>query len=392
MKIRKLETLHCDAGWRNFFFLKITTDNGLVGWSEYSEGWGYGGVTPVIARFGAELIGADPRRVEAISARLHAMIRPSRGGVLHGAVAAIENARLDLKAKALGIPVAELFGGIVRDRLPVYWSHCGTYRARHADILGVAPLKSLDDLVRLGDEVRRRGFKALKTNYLQFDGGGFANFSPGTARSSGWPELNCDAALLDGIRDQLSALRQGAGPQMGLLLDINFNFKTEGFIAVARAAEAARLVWLELDSYDPAALSLVRHAAPMPVASCEHLFGRRDYRPFLDAYAMDVTIVDVMWNGYLESLKIAAMAEAYEVNVAPHNYYGPLADLMAAHFAAVVPNFRIMEIDIDTVPWQRDLVNHPGTVEHGQFLLPDRPGWGAEVNEEAVRAHPAKRG
>jgi L-alanine-DL-glutamate epimerase-like enolase superfamily enzyme len=91
-----------------------------------------------------------------------------------------------------------------------------------------------------------------------------------------------------------------------------------------------------------------------------------------------------------ESLKIAAMADAYEVNVAPHNFYGHLATMMNAHFCAVAPNFRIMEIDLDTVPWYDELVTIKPSIDNRYLLLPDGPGWGTEVNEEAVRAHPPR--
>jgi L-alanine-DL-glutamate epimerase-like enolase superfamily enzyme len=82
------------------------------------------------------------------------------------------------------------------------------------------------------------------------------------------------------------------------------------------------------------------------------------------------------------------MAEAYEVNVAPHNFYGHLCTAHSAHFCAAIPNFRIMEIDVDDVPWKNDLVTVPPRIEDGYLILPTGPGWGTEVNEEAVRAHP----
>jgi L-alanine-DL-glutamate epimerase-like enolase superfamily enzyme len=106
---------------------------------------------------------------------------------------------------------------------------------------------------------------------------------------------------------------------------------------------------------------------------------------------MDVAIIDVIWNGYMESLKIAAMADVYEMNVAPHNFYGHLSSVISAHFCAAVPNLRIMETDIDAVPWRDELVDHPPVIENGELVLPTRPGWGVEVNEAAVRAHPPKR-
>ena len=105
---------------------------------------------------------------------------------------------------------------------------------------------------------------------------------------------------------------------------------------------------------------------------------------------MDVAIIDTPWNGVAESLKIAAMADIYEVNVAPHNFYGHLSTMMSAHFSAVAPNFRIMEIDPDTVSWQDDLVTVQPQIENGYLMLPTGPGWGTDINEEAVLAHPPK--
>ncbi|MCW5746750.1 MAG: mandelate racemase/muconate lactonizing enzyme family protein [Alphaproteobacteria bacterium] len=391
MKIARIEDLHCDAGWRVFSFLKITTDDGLVGWSEYNESYGSHGLTQIIRKLGERLIGQDPRPIERISATLYAITRQAPGGMNAQAIAAIENALLDVKAKALGVPVYALFGGPVRDRLNLYWSHCGSYRLNHADKMGLEPVRSFDDVVKLGRHVRERGFSALKTNIFRFDAQPPAMHQPGFARGPGYPELNPDPRLLAMIRDGLAAFRQGAGPDMGILLDLNFNFKTEGYVKVARVCEPYDLFWLEIDSYDPEGLAYIRGRADMPIASCESLFGRRQFRPFFENRSMDVAIVDVPWNGLLESVKIAAMAEAYEINCAPHNFYGHLSTLMSANFCAAISNFRVMEIDIDDVPWKDDLVTHPPVIENGQLVVPTRPGWGADVNEEAVRAHPPRR-
>ena len=97
---------------------------------------------------------------------------------------------------------------------------------------------------------------------------------------------------------------------------------------------------------------------------------RRDFRPFFEAYAMDIAIIDVIWNGYMESLKIAAMAEVYEMNVAPHNFYGHLRRAISAHFCAAVPNFRIMEIDIDACRGATSWSTSPPVIENGEFVLP----------------------
>ena len=390
MKISNIESLHCDGGWRVFSFLKVTTDDGLVGWSEYNESYGSKGLSAVIGALAESLIGEDPRPIEKISSRLYAMTRQASGGVNQQAIAAIENALLDVKAKALGVPVYELFGGPVRDRFRLYWSHCGSYRLHYSALIGTPPLVDLDGIKDLGAHVAAQGFDALKCNIFLFDEDTPMLYMPGFAAVDGGPELNPSRRLLGALDDQIAAFRDGAGPDVDILLDLNFNFKTEGYLQVARTLEHHRLMWIELDMYEPAALHHIRRSVTTPIASLESLFGRRQFRPFLENQSVDVAIVDAPWNGVHESVKIAAMAEAFEVNVAPHNFYGHLSTLMSAHFCAAIPNFRIMEIDIEDVPWKDDLVTTPPVIEDGHLLLPTGPGWGAEVNEEAVRAHPPK--
>jgi L-alanine-DL-glutamate epimerase-like enolase superfamily enzyme len=140
--------------------------------------------------------------------------------------------------------------------------------------------------------------------------------------------------------------------------------------------------------HDPAGLADVRAATQVPIASLETLHGRRAYRPYLLARSVDVAIVDVPWNGLHEALRIAALAETFEVNVAPHNFYGPLADLMSAQLCALASNVAIMEIEADDVPWKASLLTHAPQIVDGRFLIPQTAGWGAEPNEEAIAAHP----
>mgnify|MGYP001228758569 FL=1 len=395
MKIIKIEDLHCDAGWRIFSFLKIVTDEGLIGYSEYNESYGSKGLTAVIRPLADSLVGEDPRAVERITATLYGQTRQAPGGMISQAIAAIENALVDLKAKALDVPVYEMLGGPVRDEIRLYWSHCGTYRLHHHEVLGVPQLNSLDGCRNLGKEVADSGFTALKTNMFLFDGSEPRMYMPGFSLrredQGSWDvALNPDDAVTVAVRDQLMALQEGAGPEVKVLLDMNFNFKTEGYLTMARALDDLGLMWFEIDSYDAAALRDIRRACKTPLASCESLYGRRQYKSFLEQHAVDVAIIDVPWNGILESLKIAAMAEPYEINVAPHNFYGHLSTLMSAHFCAVVPHLRIMEIDVDDVPWKDDLVTVPPTIENGYLKLPTGPGWGADPDEEAIRAHPPK--
>jgi L-alanine-DL-glutamate epimerase-like enolase superfamily enzyme len=243
----------------------------------------------------------------------------------------------------------------------------------------------------LGREVRERGFKALKTNILIFDDEPNV-YSPGFTSTPGWPELNVDQKLIEGLQAQLLALREGAGRDIGIHLDLNFNFKTEGYLQVVRALDDLGLTWFEIDLFDPASLRIIRDSVRTPIASCESLYGLRGFKPYFEQYAMDVAIIDVSWNGIWQGHKIAAMAEAYEINIAPHNFYGHLSNLMSAHLCVTVPNFRIMEIDIDDVPWKDEILTRIPEIKDGQLKLPSGPGWGTDLNEEVIRAHPPKTG
>ena len=207
------------------------------------------------------------------------------------------------------------------------------------------------------------------------------------------PELNVEKRVLRNLRTHLEAIRDGAGPDMDLLLDLNFNAKTEGYLKILQAIADFDMFWVEIDSYNAEALAYIRRHSPHPISSCETLLGLREFLPYFHAQAMDVAIIDAVWNGVWQSMKIAAAAEAFEVNIAPHNFYGHLATMMNVHFAAAMPNLRIMEIDIDRLPWDHELFTPRAAIrERPPRSSPTRPGWGTEPNEDAIRAHPPKAG
>ena len=174
MRIAKIEYLHCNAGWRDFSFLKITTDDGAGRLVGVLENFGAEGLRTIIGHLGDRLIGMDPRPVEKITAFLHGNTRQAPYGLNHQAIAAIENALVDIKAKSLGIPVYELLGGPIRDRLRrvlVALRHLARQLRRPdqgMDRLGSDHVR-LADVERAGAEVARRGFKGLKTNIMRFD-------------------------------------------------------------------------------------------------------------------------------------------------------------------------------------------------------------------------------
>jgi galactonate dehydratase len=390
MKVKSIETLACDAGWRDYHFVKLTTDTGIVGWSEFDEGFGAPGVGTVIERLSARVIGQPVGAHERIYAEIYCATRPAAGGIVALAMGAIENALLDAKAKGLGVPVCELLGGRIRDRIRVYWSHCATWRINHPTLYKPA-ITDLDGVKALGREVREKGFGALKTNIFLYD----ANKRSARGWRPGFgvpfsPELNVERNVLKNLVMHLEALRDGAGPDVDILLDLNFNAKTEGFLKILRAIAALDIFWVEIDSYSPEALGFIRRQSPHPISSCETLLGLREFLPYFREQAMDVAIIDTPWNGVWQSMKIAAAAEAHEVNVAPHNFYGHLCTMMNAHFSAAVPNLRIMETDIDRIEWDHELFSHVPEFVDGHLVLPDRPGWGIEPNEEGIRAHPPK--
>lgn len=388
MKISSVETLYCSAGWRNLSFLKVSTDAGLVGWAEFPENHINGVLSPLVRHLGQQLIGEDPRRVQPLVDHL----RRASWGVPFGAVArsigALENALVDIKAKSLDVPAYELIGGMIRDRIRMYWSHCGSYHVTNWKDLGVPRITSLDDVKALGRKVKESGYHALKTNLMMFDKAEPYMYRPGFAGGSGDPDRNPTRAAITAAVDQMTAFREGAGADIGIKLDINFNFRPEGYLRMARALEPLDLDWLEIDNFSAAAVAQVRRGSRIPIASCETLSGCRQLRPYLEQEAVDVAIIDVPWNGILESMRMAALADAFEINVATHNFCGPIATLMSAHFCAAVPNFRVMEMDVVQVPWTNDLITQAPVIEDGHMRLPAGPGWGADINEEALKAHP----
>jgi galactonate dehydratase len=389
-KVTAIETLSCDAGWRNYHFVKLTTDDGLVGWSEFDEGFGAPGLGTAIQKLSQRVIGQPIGAHERIYAELYSITRPAAGGVVALALGAIENALLDAKAKALGVPCYELLGGKVRDKIRVYWSHCATWRINHPTFYKPA-ITDLEGTRAMGREVREKGFSALKTNIFQYD--------EHKKNPRGWrpgfgvpfyPERNVDRHVLRNLRMHLEAMREGAGPDVDILLDLNFNCSTEGYLKILREIADLDMFWIEIDTYSPEALGYIRRQSPHPISSCETLLGVGEFLPYFREQAMDVAIVDTPWNGVWQSMKIANLAAAHEVNVAPHNFYGHLCTMMNAHFAAAVPNLRIMETDIDRLAWDHELFSHVPEFKDGYLIMPDRPGWGTEPNEAAIRARPPK--
>ncbi|CAH1690907.1 Enolase [Hyphomicrobiales bacterium] len=384
--VADVKTLSCSNSFRNYHFLKITTEDGIVGWSEYDENFGSPGVTSVINQISHRLIGQSAMLHEHIREDLHNVMRPAFGGVIGQAMGAIENALLDAKAKTLDVPCHVLLGGKVRDEIRVYWSHCVTYRMRTEHFS--PPIVDADGVRQIARDVRDGGYSALKTNVFHYDENDrIAAWSPGFGRPHD-PSRNVERHTLTNLRKHLDIIREAAGPDIDILLDLNFNGRTEGYLKLLRETSDLDLLWVELDTLDPKALAYIRAHSPHPISSCETLIGLQQFLPFFENQSVDVAIIDTPWNGVWQSLKIAAAAEAYQVNVAPHNFYGHLCTLMNAHFSAVVPNLRIMETDIDRISWDAEIFSHEPEIRDGHLIVPDRPGWGTEPVEAALAKYP----
>ena len=387
MKITNIETFIVDAGWRPWTFVKVETDEGVTGYGECSDGRNPNGVVGTIKDFTPLMVGRDPRAYEM---RFWDMIRGSRqspGGIAAKAIAGIECALVDIKAKALGISVVELFGGPTRDDVRVYWSHCGSSRARNYELIGVPPLKSMDDIAALGREVVERGFTALKTNII-FPGDQASVHFGGFGGGPGTTDGNVTSQVLRHIETLIGTFREAVGPDVSINLDLNFNFKPEACMRIAKVLEQFDLLWLEIDMYDHEAIRQIKDSTSTKICTGENLYYMREYLPYFECRAADVFMIDVPWNGFAPSKKIGDLANVFQLNVAPHNYYSHLATYMSASLCAVLPNVRIMEIDIDDVPWKDDLTTHVPDITDGYMKIPTRPGWGTDLNEEVAKAHP----
>ena len=391
MKITNIETFIVDAGWRPWIFVRVDTDEGISGWGECSDGRSPYGVTGTVRDLTPLLIGKDPRAYEM---RFWDMLRGTRqspGGIAAKAIAGVELALIDIKARALGISVVELFGGPTREQVRVYWSHCGTSRARNSDLLNTPPLRTMDDIAALGREVVERGYTALKTNIV-VPGNPASVYFGGFGGEPGTTDGVVSRQILRHIETLIGTFRDAVGPDVDINLDLNFNFKPESCMRIAQVLEQFDLLWLEIDMYEPDAIQQIKYATSTKICTGENLFYMREFIPYFQARSADVFMIDVPWNGFAQSKKVGDLAEAYQFNVAPHNYYSHLSTCISASLCAVLPNVRIMEIDVDDVPWREDMVTNVPHIENGYLTIPSGPGWGIEMVEEVLKAHPWDKG
>jgi galactonate dehydratase len=362
MKITNVEVFLTGATWRNFLFVKLTTDEGLVGWGDGTLEWKESAVRDLILDFGRRYVtGHNPFDIEDLWFKLY-QIEHNTGPIMFAAMAGIETAMWDLVGKATGQPVYNLVGGRVRNQIKVYAN--GWY-AFEGDI---------EKLKARACEAVGRGYSALK----------FDPFGPGGREMD-------RASLVQACRI-VEAVRQAVGDEIELLLEFHGRFSPIMALEAMRAMVPYRPGWCEepIPEHNHESMAQVVAAAPLRVATGEHTYSRFGFLDLLLRKAVHVIQPDIVYSGgFMETKKIAALAEAFYVSVAPHNCRGPLGTVIAMHLCANIPNFSILETFEDyDVPWRCDLT--PGTprVKNGYYEIPKAPGWGVEVDEDLIRAHP----
>lgn len=387
MKIDRVETFVCKAGWRPWAFIKISTDEGHVGWADCTDSHGsLKGVLATIDEFSEKIIGRNPMDVQGIWLDLFLGSRQSSSGVVIKSIAAIENALADINGKELSTPVYQLLGGSLRQSVVLYWSHFCTTRVRSPEFLEQDPVTVLTQVEQLINEAKENGFLGLKTNLIMFEP--FPRVCmQGFKSGAGSGALTLGKDELKKIEDYLGFIFKHAGTDLEIMLDINSHLRRDSIKKLIRVLDSFELDWLEIDLDDAITLSEIRQSCSMPIASGERLQLMRGYKAFLECSAMDLCVIDVKWNGIFQARRVADLAGVYEVNIVPHNHGSPLATAMSAHLVCATPNCRFLEFDKDDVEWRDEVLTEPLNIDGGELLMNHEPGWGVVVDEKTLHKH-----
>lgn len=372
MKITGIDTLVCEAGLRNWVFVKVSTDQpGLIGWGEATLEWKTRAVVGAVADIAPLVVGHDPRDIEQAYQRMtrHGFWRLGVEGM--SAISAIEIALWDILGKSLDQPVWRLLGGKTRDYLRTY-SHLGM-----GDQTAVYNSTSAETVTAHAKALVEKGYDALKIVSVPYT------------------HYHADAKSLRGFERLMDELRDAVGPDIDIMVDFHGRpASVSAARAYIRLLEPHRVMFAEepvppenVDDY----ISLATEAR-VPIAGGERLVGRREFRHMFQAKALHIAQPDIVHTGGLwETRKIAAMAEAAGIGLAPHNPLGPIAGVAALHLGIATPNIIIQEEMTGAVPWYDEVVQWPIERKPGRWDLPTRPGLGIEVNEKAIAEHPHRQ-
>jgi galactonate dehydratase len=355
MKITAIKSYMTRFGSRPRVLVKIETDEGIYGWGEAYNHGPDRSIPPIVDYIFEMIQGEDPRRIEYIMLKLYQQFRFPPGAMGLAAFSAVDHALWDISGKAANLPVYMLLGGSVRDRVRVY-AHFGGGDGKEA----------ADQAIALNE---KWGFTAFKT--------GPYKLSPDATR---WGRVCSEAArYFEGIRAN--------SPE-------DWEFAFDAHAKIFEPIKALQLA-NALAPYDPLfyeeplrpehipAWTRLRSQMQVPLATGESLYSRFEFLALIAAQGADIIQPDICaCGGLLELRKIAAIAEAHYVTVAPHNPMGPLATAVNLHFAAATPNFSILEY---LLPGDNQWLDEPYLPKDGYLeLRPDRPGLGVEIDEKLV--------
>ncbi|HEU5315887.1 MAG TPA: galactonate dehydratase [Chloroflexota bacterium] len=363
MRIKNITFLMANIGRRNYCYVKVQTDDDLFGIGEaYSVGPDRA-TEAAVKDFEQWLVGQDPLRIEHLWAMMYNGTRFPPGPTILSAISGIEHALWDIKGKALGVPVWQLLGGAVRDKVRVYQNPGGG-----------TPEQTAENALKL---IEKYGYTALK----------IGPHPPGSEQMP-WN------AVVRGAAARVKALRDAVGPDVDIGLDPHAKiFEPYKALQMARAVAEYNPFFFEeaLRPENIDAMASFKRDCPIPVATGECLYTKFEFRDLIYREAADIIQPDVcLMGGLMEMKKVAAIAEASYVVVAPHNPMGPVATAVNVHFAASTPNFTILEYNPDDTGGRREIVKEPLRVKDGYIELPTAPGLGIELNEEAFKDHPFK--
>jgi galactonate dehydratase len=357
--------------------VRIDTDAGISGFGEANPDAGAAAIVGLINELKPELIGEDPRNVEACWEKIRRkhVFSGAQSGIFLIALTGLEMALWDIAAKAAGQPLYRMFGGKFRDRIRLY-ADCGDGDDRSGSVKGC---------VARAERMVEEGFSALK-----FD---IDNLNHPCKFDAFNHTIN--GAELRSMVERVEAVRKSVGPDIDLCIDLHARYDVPSACRIACEMERFNLLWLEepVPAENVAALKQIRMRSKTPICVGENQYLRWGFRELLEQQCADVLMPDVpKCGGLSESRKIAHLAEIYYLPFAPHLVSTPLGTMATCHVCASVPNFLVLEWHAleERAVWDSYvLVPGGGTsiVKEGHIALPDAPGIGVELNMAGVRKH-----
>jgi len=346
--------------------VRIYTDQGIYGHGECTDS--AQGAGAIIESFKRGLIGQDPLNVEALweSTRTRGIFAGAQAGQYVTALTGIEIALWDLAGKAVGLPIYQLLGGKVRDRIRIY---CDSQTLRRDDPKARDKIAGINEL----------GFTACK---IDIDDGRDPNR---------WDRVNWTAsnAEIDTMIEKVAFMRELLPKRTDLAVDMHGRYDMTTAKRVARELEPFKLLFLEepVPAENVDAMRDVRESTHIPICCGENVFLRHGFRTILEKRAADIIMPDIQkCGGLLEARKIADMAHTYYVPMAPHCVVSPIGTMASCHVCAAIPNFLVLEWHwIGNLANWRSFVKEGDIIEKGFVTVPDRPGIGLEANEEVMR-------